>query len=144
MSLLSWVSAGKWLDMDDFVDFFPFWWDGIIRRNMVFWVLTGKKRKRIAPWLSKKSIWLNELGHVILPLDINNLQDPNLRQGYSEIMIKGDKVGSLHNSVSAQTKTRSLCQPQNIKCCLTHLKCVTATFLSITALSFFLSPPPHQ
>ena len=59
-------------------------------------------------------------------------------------MIKWDKAGPLRNSVQAQAKTMSLCHLQNIENPLTHPKCMTATSLSVTALSSFSSPPnPH-
>lgn len=59
-------------------------------------------------------------------------------------MIKWDKAGPLRNSVQAQAKAMSLCHLQNIENPLTHPKCMTATSLSVTALSSFSSPPnPH-
>lgn len=58
----------------------------------------SKKEKRAAPGI-QKLIWHSQLNMAILLLDMNNSENTNLKQGYSEIMIKWDKARPLHNCV---------------------------------------------
>lgn len=94
----------------------------------------GKKEKRAAPEIQQLT-WNSQVNIVILLPDINNSQNTNLRQGYSEIMINEAKQSHLL-VVSKQGQQQGHCATHNTaNTPISEPEWVTATSLPFTASS---------
>lgn len=107
---------------------------------MVFWVLAVRDKSSSSD--IRKPTKHSQLRHVFLQLDINNLTGYQPQTRLLWYMIKGDKAKPLHNSVSAQTKSKvdaeSLYQNTTHKISNTPLLVQNAWLLLLCQLRLYL------